>query len=76
MAKGAIAQTGISTAGSSITVSAYSEVKQTNNQAHAIFTIEEQDADKAVAASRVNQKMNQLVSKEEWIRITKACTLN
>ena len=45
------------TAGSLVVVPAYGEVTVPNDQATVYFNIEEQDKDKAVAASRVNQKM-------------------
>lgn len=47
------------TAGTLVTVSAAGEVRAENNEARASFFIEEQDKDKAAAASRVNQKMKQ-----------------
>src|SRR3569832_1849031 len=48
------AQTSISTSGTLVIVPAYGEVRQTNDEAHAIWMIEEQDKDKSVAASRAN----------------------
>lgn len=48
-----------STSGTLVVVPAFGEVVHANDQAVASFTIEEQDKDKAVAASRVNQKMKQ-----------------
>ena len=42
-----------------VVVPAFGEVKHANDQAVATFAIEEQDKDKAAAASRVNQKMKQ-----------------
>ena len=42
-----------------IIVPAYGEVVQPNDQAQATLTIEEQDKDKAAAASRVNQRTTQ-----------------
>lgn len=48
-----------STSGTLVVVPAFGEVKHANDQATATFAIEEQDKDKAVAASRVNQKMKQ-----------------
>ena len=48
-----------STAGALVVVPAFGEVVQANDQAIASFSIEEQDKDKAAAASRVNQKMKQ-----------------
>ncbi|AKU20225.1 SIMPL domain-containing protein [Massilia sp. NR 4-1] len=47
------------TAGTLVVVPAFGEVKAPNDQAVATFAIEEQDKDKAAAASRVNQKMKQ-----------------
>ena len=47
------------TTGTLVTVSAAGEVRAENNEARALFFIEEQDQDKAEAASRVNQKMKQ-----------------
>ena len=47
------------TTGALVVVPAFGEVKHTNDQAVATFAIEEQDKDKAAAASRVNQKMKQ-----------------
>ncbi|MES2264024.1 MAG: SIMPL domain-containing protein [Pseudomonadota bacterium] len=47
------------TSGTLVVVPAYGEVKAPNDQAVAILAIEEQDKDKAAAASRVNQKMKQ-----------------
>lgn len=53
------AQTIAKTDGVLVVVPAYGEVRQENDEAHATLMIEEQDRDKAVAASRVNQKMRQ-----------------
>ncbi|MBB3118711.1 MULTISPECIES: SIMPL domain-containing protein [Telluria group] len=47
------------TTGTLVVVPAFGEVKAPNDQAVATFAIEEQDKDKAAAASRVNQKMKQ-----------------
>ncbi len=47
------------TTGTLVVVPAYGEVTQANDEAVASFMIEEQDKDKAAAASRVNQKMKQ-----------------
>ena len=47
------------TAGTLVVVPAYGEVKHANDQVVATLAIEEQDKDKAAAASRVNQKMKQ-----------------
>lgn len=46
-----------STSGTLVVVPAFGEVVHANDQAIASFTIEEQDKDKALASSRVNQKM-------------------
>lgn len=48
-----------STAGTLVVIPANGEVVRANDQATAVFAIEEQDKDKAAAASRVNQKMKQ-----------------
>jgi uncharacterized protein len=42
-----------------VIVPAHGEIKAPNDEARAVFMIEEQDRDKAAAASRVNQKMKQ-----------------
>ena len=55
----AYAQTKVQTTGALVVVPAYGEVKHVNDQVRVTFTIEEQDKDKAAAASRVNQKMKQ-----------------
>jgi uncharacterized protein YggE len=55
----AYAQSSLDTSGALVIVAAYGEVKAMNDQATATFMIEEQDKDKAAAASRVNQKMKQ-----------------
>jgi len=47
------------TTGTLVVVPAYGEVKHANDQVVATLAIEEQDKDKAAAASRVNQKMKQ-----------------
>jgi uncharacterized protein YggE len=47
------------TSGALIIVPAFGEVTHPNDQAIATFAVEEQDKDKAAAASRVNQKMKQ-----------------
>jgi uncharacterized protein YggE len=47
------------TRGTLITIPVYGEVTHANDQAHATLSIEEQDKDKATAASRVNLKMKQ-----------------
>ncbi|MBC7859433.1 MAG: SIMPL domain-containing protein [Burkholderiaceae bacterium] len=46
------------TSGTLVIVPAYGEVTQPNDRSLAMLAIEEQDRDKAAAASRVNQKMN------------------
>lgn len=56
------------TAGALVIVPAFGEVTHANDQATATFMVEEQDKDKAAAASRVNQKMKQgteIVRKED-----------
>ena len=56
------------TAGTVVVVPAYGEVRHPNDEARATFMVEEQDKDKAVAASRVNRKMKQgteIVKKED-----------
>ncbi|MTV41502.1 SIMPL domain-containing protein [Duganella radicis] len=56
------------TTGALVVVPAYGEVKHANDQAVVTLAIEEQDKDKAAAASRVNQKMKQgldIVKKED-----------
>jgi predicted secreted protein len=47
------------TSGTLVIVPAFGEVKHANDQATAMFMVEEQDKDKSAAASRVNQKMKQ-----------------
>jgi uncharacterized protein YggE len=47
------------TTGTLVVVPAFGEVTHANDQAVAILAVEEQDKDKAAAASRVNQKMKQ-----------------
>lgn len=49
----------VATTGTLVSISAAGEVRAANNEARAVFFIEEQDKDKAAAASRVNQKMKQ-----------------
>ena len=49
----------VPTAGALVIVPAQGEVRANNDQAIATLAIEEQDKDKAAAASRVNQKMKQ-----------------
>ncbi len=53
----AMAQSPPQTNGTVVVVPAYGEVKQANNEARVVLMIEEQDKDKAQAASRVNLKM-------------------
>lgn len=53
------ARSPVQTAGTWIVIPAYGEVRHPNDEARATFMIEEQDKDKAAAASRVNQKMKQ-----------------
>jgi uncharacterized protein len=53
------AQGTVQTSGATIVVPAFGEVTRANDEAHATFSIEEQDRDKAAAASRVNEKMKQ-----------------
>ncbi|MYM24410.1 DUF541 domain-containing protein [Duganella sp. FT135W] len=56
------------TTGTLVVVPAYGEVKHANDQAVITLAIEEQDKDKAAAASRVNTKMKQgteIVKKED-----------
>jgi len=48
-----------STSGTLVVIPAYGEVKQANDQADLRFLVEEQDSDRAAAASRVNLKMKQ-----------------
>lgn len=58
----------VPTAGTLVIVPAQGEVRANNDQAVATLAIEEQDKDKAAAASRVNQKMKQgleIVKKED-----------
>jgi uncharacterized protein YggE len=47
------------TSGTLVVIPAFGEVTHANDEATASFTIEEQDKDKAAAASRVNLKMKQ-----------------
>lgn len=53
------AQPTIQTSGALIIVPAYGEVRHPNDEARITLMVEEQDKDKSVAASRVNQKMKQ-----------------
>jgi uncharacterized protein YggE len=62
------AQTAPATGGTLVIVPAFGEVTHPNDQATATFLVEEQDKDKAAAASRVNQKMKQgleIIRKED-----------
>lgn len=64
----AYAQEALSTSGTIINLSASGEVTHLNDEAKVILWIEEQDREKAVAASRVNQKMRrgmEIVSRED-----------
>jgi uncharacterized protein YggE len=49
----------VPTAGTLVVVPAFGEVKHANDQVVVTLAIEEQDKDKAAAASRVNTKMKQ-----------------
>jgi predicted secreted protein len=53
------AQAALQTSGTLVVVPAFGEVRHVNDEAHVTLMIEEQDKDKAAAASRVNQKMKQ-----------------
>lgn len=55
----AFAQSTLPTSGTLVVIPAYGEVRQANDQAQLTMSIEEQDKDKTVAASRVNLKMKQ-----------------
>ncbi|MES2902359.1 MAG: SIMPL domain-containing protein [Pseudomonadota bacterium] len=59
LAMQAQAQSALPTAGTLVIVPANGEVTHVNDEATVNFMIEEQDKDKAAAASRVNQKMKQ-----------------
>lgn len=59
LSSAAIAQSTVPTRGTLVVVPAYGEVRQINDQAQLTMTVEEQDKDKTVAASRVNIKMRQ-----------------
>lgn len=62
------AQPAVQTSGTLVIVPGYGEVRQANDEARATLMIEEQDKDKAAAASRVNLKMKQgtdIVRKED-----------
>lgn len=49
----------VPTTGATLVIPAFGEVTRANDEAVATFAIEEQDKDKATAASRVNQKMKE-----------------
>ncbi len=53
------AQPAVQTGGAVLVIPAFGEVTEPNDEARAAFSIEEQDKDKAAAASRVNLKMKQ-----------------
>lgn len=62
------AQSAMQTSGTLVIVPGYGEVRQANDEARATLMVEEQDKDKAAAASRVNLKMKQgtdIVRKED-----------
>src|SRR5471032_3350337 len=68
LAEQAASAESLPTAGALVVVPAFGEVKHANDQAVATLAIEEQDKDKAAAASRVNLKMKQgldIVKKED-----------
>ncbi len=68
------AQSNPQTAGTLVIVPAYGEVRHINDEARATYMIEEQDKDKAVAASRVNLKMKQgtdIIKREDPAAILK-----
>ncbi|SHG55241.1 SIMPL domain-containing protein [Massilia sp. CF038] len=68
LATQAQAQSTLPTTGTLVIVPAYGEVTHVNDEATVNFMVEEQDKDKAAAASRVNQKMKQstdIVRKED-----------
>jgi uncharacterized protein YggE len=52
-------QNAVQTSGAVIVIPANGEVTRANDEAHATFAVEEQDRDKAAAASRANAKMKQ-----------------
>lgn len=58
-AMSASAQTGPSTSGTTVFIPATGEVTRANDEATVMFSVEEQDKDKAAAASRVNRKMKE-----------------
>jgi uncharacterized protein YggE len=47
------------TSGATLVIPAFGEVTRANDEAVATFAVEEQDKDKSIAASRVNQKMKE-----------------
>lgn len=53
------AQPAVQASGATIVVPAFGEVTRANDEAVATFAVEEQDKDKAAAASRVNRKMKE-----------------
>lgn len=55
----ALAQPIAQTSGTLVIVPGFGTVARANDEAHATFMVEEQDKDKAAAASRVNQKVRQ-----------------
>lgn len=59
LATGASAQSLMPGVGTQVIIPASAEVRQENDEAHLTLMIEEQDKDKAAAASRVNLKMKQ-----------------
>lgn len=59
LATQAQAQTPVQTTGTVVVVPANGEISVPNDQARVTLQVEEQDKDKAAAASRVNQKMKQ-----------------
>lgn len=61
-------------AGTLVIVPAFGEVKHPNDEARATLMVEEQDKDKAAAASRVNQKMKQgmeILKREDPLAVLK-----
>jgi predicted secreted protein len=65
---GAFAQTSTQNNGTLVVIPAVGEVRQANDEVTINFMIEEQDKEKAAAASRVNQKMKQgidVIKKED-----------
>ena len=71
----ALAQSPPAATGTLVAVPATSEVRQANDEAHLVLMVEEQDKEKAQAASRVNLKMKQgidLVRREDPQAILKS----